>query len=36
MAVVTADRERLARKVGRLAPSSLTRVLAVLQEMFAP
>jgi mRNA interferase MazF len=30
------DRERLVRPLGRLAPATLARVLAVLQEMFAP
>ena len=30
------DHERLARRLGRLAPATVTRVLAVLQEMFAP
>ncbi len=28
--------ERLVRRLGRLAPSTLASVLAVLQEMFAP
>lgn len=32
----TVDTERLARRLGRLAPNSLTAVLNVLQEMFAP
>src|SRR3972149_374395 len=32
----TVDRERLIRRLGRLAPSTLTRSLGVLQEMFAP
>jgi mRNA interferase MazF len=32
----TIDQERLVRSIGRLAPSTLARVLAVLQEMFAP
>ena len=32
----TIDIERLARRLGRLAPNSLTVVLAVLEEMFAP
>ena len=32
----TIDRERLVRPLGRLAPGTLGRVLAVLQEMFAP
>jgi len=31
----TVDRARLAKKVGRISPSTLERVLAVLQEMFA-
>lgn len=30
------DRERLVRRLGRLAPATLARALAVLQEMFAP
>ena len=30
------DIERLARRLGRLAPNSVTTVLTVLQEMFAP
>jgi len=30
------DRERLVRRLGRHAPAPLARVLAVLQEMFAP
>jgi mRNA interferase MazF len=30
------DRERLVRRLGRLAPTTLIRVLAVLHEMFAP
>ena len=30
----TVDSERLVRRLGRLAPSSLTNVLAKLQEMF--
>ena len=30
------DRERLARRLGRLSPPTLLRVLSVLQEMFAP
>ncbi len=30
------DTERLVRRLGRLAPSTLASVLAVLQEMFAP
>lgn len=32
----TVDRERLVRHLGRLSPTTLTRVLEVLQEMFAP
>ena len=32
----TVDSERLARRLGRLAPNSLTAVLSVLGEMFAP
>jgi len=32
----TVDRARLTKKVGRLSPSTLKRVLGVLQEMFAP
>ena len=32
----TVDRARLTKKVGRLGPSTLERVLGVLQEMFAP
>lgn len=32
----TIDIERLARRLGRLAPNSMTAVLSVLQEMFAP
>ena len=31
----TVDTERLVRRLGRLAPSPLAAVLAVLQEMFA-
>jgi len=34
--VRTADHERLVRRLGRLAPATLGRALAVLQEMFAP
>ncbi len=34
--VRTVDAERLVRRLGRLAPASVTRALAVLQEMFAP
>jgi mRNA interferase MazF len=32
----TVDIERLARRLGRLTPNSVTAVLAVMQEMFAP
>jgi mRNA interferase MazF len=32
----TVDRERLVRRLGRLAPNPLERVLTVLQEMFSP
>jgi mRNA interferase MazF len=32
----TIDRERLVRRLGRLSPSTLGRVLAILQEMFTP
>lgn len=32
----TVDRGRLGRRIARLAPATLTTVLAVLQEMFAP
>jgi mRNA interferase MazF len=32
----TVDSERLARRLGRLAPRPLAAVLAVLEEMFAP
>lgn len=32
----TVDSERLIRRVGRIAPSTLTTVLTVLQEMFTP
>lgn len=34
--VRTVDHERLVRRVGRLAPAPLGRVLGVLQAMFAP
>jgi mRNA interferase MazF len=34
--VRTVDTERLTRRLGRLAPNSVTAVLTVLQEMFAP
>jgi mRNA interferase MazF len=32
----TIDRERLVRRLGKLPPSALERVLAILQEMFTP
>lgn len=32
----TVDRERLVRRLGKLSPSAFEKVLAVLQEMFAP
>ena len=32
----TVDRERLIRHLGRLSPATLARVIAILQEMFAP
>ncbi len=32
----TVDQERLARSLGRLSPATMARVLAALQEMFAP
>ena len=32
----TVDRERLLHRMGRLTPTTLERVLGVLQEMFAP
>jgi mRNA interferase MazF len=32
----TIDRERLMRRLGKLAPPTLGRVLAILQEMFTP
>ncbi len=32
----TVDRERMIRRVGRVPPATLRRVLSVLQEMFAP
>ena len=31
----TVDRRRLVKRVGRIAPGTLTKALAVLQEMFA-
>jgi mRNA-degrading endonuclease toxin of MazEF toxin-antitoxin module len=30
------DRERLVRRLGKVAPATLQRTLALLQEMFAP
>lgn len=32
----TVDRERLVHRLGKLSPSTLGRVLAILQEMFTP
>ena len=32
----TVDRERLARRLGKLSPPTLERVLSILQEMFTP
>lgn len=32
----TIDQERIARSLGRIAPATMSRVLRVLQEMFAP
>ncbi len=32
----TVDRERLVRRLGKLSPSMLGRILAILQEMFTP
>jgi len=32
----TVDRSRVTRRLGRLSPQTLDRVLRVLQEMFAP
>ena len=32
----TVDRERLSRKLGRLAPAALGATLALLQELFTP
>lgn len=32
----TVDRERLVRRLGRLAPQALRQVLSILQEMFSP
>jgi len=34
--VRTIDAQRIVRKLGRLAPATMSRVLSVLQEMFAP
>jgi len=32
----TVDRERLVRRLGKLSPSTLGRILGILQEMFTP
>ncbi len=32
----TVDRERLARRLGRISPSALSAALAVVREMFSP
>ncbi len=32
----TVDRERLVRRLGKVSPSTLGRILAILQEMFTP
>lgn len=32
----TVDRERLLRRLGKLSPSALGRIFAILQEMFTP
>jgi mRNA interferase MazF len=32
----TVDRERLVRRLGKLSPATLGRVLTILQEMFTP
>ena len=32
----TVDRKRLVRRLGKLSPSTLGRMLAILQEMFTP
>jgi mRNA interferase MazF len=32
----TVDSQRLIKRLGRIAPGTLTAILAVLQEMFAP
>jgi len=32
----TVDRERLVRRLGKLSPSTVGRILAILQEMFTP
>ena len=34
--VRTVDRERLVRRLGKLSPATLGRVLGILQEMFTP
>jgi mRNA interferase MazF len=32
----TVDRERLVRRLGKVSPSTVGRILAILQEMFTP
>jgi len=32
----TVDRERLVRRLGKLSPSTVGRILVILQEMFTP
>jgi len=32
----TIDRERIVRRLGRISPNTLNRVLLILQEMFTP
>ncbi len=32
----TVDRERLVRRLGKLSPSTVGRILTILQEMFTP
>lgn len=32
----TIDRERIVRRLGRISPTTLNRVLLILQEMFTP
>jgi mRNA interferase MazF len=34
--ICTVDRERLVRGLGKLSPSTLRRILGILQEMFTP